>query len=227
LDFMYQKYTGIILKKHPFGEADELLTVYTREAGKIRCKAVSNRKPTSKLAGHLQSLNEIEFEVASAAARRGGGPLPVLISVRALSINSYLRQNLRKFAFALVGIETLYRLMGDREENGPAYDELRNFLKNLGESADENLAVREFQLGLLAASGYAFPGIGVIASGSNSIASLRGNPKQSLNNKKEIASPFEYKGLAMTKELENEIDRFIDYVLEREIKSAKMLDSLI
>ena len=189
---MYTKYTGIILKKHPFGEADELLTVFTREAGKIRCKAVSSRKTTSKLAGHLQSLNEVEFEVAS--GRRAAGSLPVLVSVRAMSINSYLRQNLRKFAYALVGIETLYRLTGDREENTGAYEELRKFLRDLGESLDENIAVRKFQLNILAASGYQFP---------------------------------EAFALPLTREKEAKIDRFVDYVLEREIKSAKVLDSLI
>jgi len=193
---MYTKYTGIILKKHPFGEADELLTIFTREAGKMRCKVVSARKPTSKLAGHLQSLNEIEFEVALRARHNpsGGGSLPVLISARALSINNYLRQNLRKFAFALVGIETLYRLTGDRQENPAAYSELRGFLRGLGESPDENLQVRKFQLNLLAATGYAFPGT-VSAK--------------------------------LTTAAEREIDKFIDYVLEREIKSAKMLDTLI
>ena len=193
---MYTKYTGIILKKHPFGEADELLTIFTREAGKMRCKVVSARKPTSKLAGHLQSLNEIEFEVALRARHNpsGGGSLPVLISARALSINNYLRQNLRKFAFALVGIETLYRLTGDRQENPAAYSELRSFLRGLGESPDENLQVRKFQLNLLAATGYAFPGT--------------------------VSAKF-------TAAAEREIDKFIDYVLEREIKSAKMLDTLI
>lgn len=190
---MYSKYTGIILKKHPLGEAGELLTIYTREAGKIRCKAVSSRKPASRLGGHLQCLNEVEFELASSATRRAA--LPVLISVRAVSINSYLRQNLRKFAFALVGVETLYRLTPDRQQNEAAYGGLCDFLVRLGKSSNENLEVRTFQLGLLAASGYAFP-----------------------------AAPVPFR---LTAAVEREIDRFIDYVLEREIKSAKMLNSLI
>lgn len=176
---MYNKYTGIILKKHPFGEADELLTVYTREAGKLRCKAVSVRKPSSKMAGHVQSLNEIEFELA------GRGMLPVLISVRSRAVNNYLRVNLRKFAYALVGIETLYRLTADREANERAYDGLSQFLRELGESLDEHQIVRKFQLSLLSLFGFAFPG------GS-----------------------------------EDELDRFIEEILERQIKSVKFLESL-
>ena len=199
---MYQKYTGIILKRHPFGEADELLTIYTREFGKIRAKAVSVRKPLSKLSGHLQSLNEIEFETA-------GTKIPILISVRALSVNTYLRQNLRKFGYALVGIETLYRLTGDQQGNAEAYDELRAFLKNLGETRDENLALRKFQLNLLAVSGYAFPTNTQTDPDSTPVGAPLGSLRGAgLTNTDE---------LKLTAQIEQDIDRFIDYVLEREI----------
>jgi DNA repair protein RecO (recombination protein O) len=158
---MYSKYTGIILKKYPLGEADELLTIYTKETGKLRAKAISSRKIQSRLAGHLSSLNEISFETATSARGAQGGRssgIPVITSVRALSINNYLRENLRKFAYALVAVETLYRITADGQENQRVYEALSNFLKNLGESPDENLEVRKFQLALLAASGYEMPG---------------------------------------------------------------------
>ena len=195
---MYTKYTGIILKKYPFGEADELLTIYTRESGKMRVKTRSTRKIHSRLAGHLQSLNEIDFETAS-RARASAIALPVITSVRALTINSYLRENLRKFAFALVGIETLYRICADHEPNLEIYNALVNFLKTLGNMVNENLAVRQFQLELLSASGYALPGL-VLQSGE---------PVHRL-----------------TGELEKEIDQMLEYVLEREIKSSKFLSEV-
>jgi DNA repair protein RecO (recombination protein O) len=149
---MYTKYTGVILKKYPIGEADELLTIFTREAGKIRVKAVGSRKIKSRLAGSLQSLNEIEFETA------GRRFLPVLISVRSRTLNNYLRENLKKFAHALVGIETLYRLTSDEEENPQLYELLLDFLKSLGNAArSEKLALRHFQLKLLGTLGFGPP----------------------------------------------------------------------
>src|SRR3989338_5459482 len=66
---MYTKYTGIILKKHPIGEADELLTIYTKEAGKLRVRAVASRKISSRLAGNPPRLNAIAFEVAGTLYR--------------------------------------------------------------------------------------------------------------------------------------------------------------
>lgn len=191
---MYHKYTGVILKKFPLNEADELVTIYTREHGKMRTLARSVRQIQSKLAGSLQSLNEIEFEVARRRPRFGGqGPLPIIISIRAKTVNNYLRENLKKFAHALVGVETLYRLTPDEEQNAPAYDLLSGFLRSLGESREENLLVRRFQLSLLDLFGYRFPG--------------------------EVPEKL---GPAA----EREIDEFLNYVLEREIKAKKFIDSL-
>ncbi|MDP3741609.1 MAG: DNA repair protein RecO [bacterium] len=148
---MYSKYTGVILKKHPLGEADELLTIFTKETGKLRVKAVSSRKIRSRLAGHLQSLNEIQFEVA------GRGSLPVLISVRGTRLNNYLRENLKKFAYALIGAETLYRLSPDRQEQPEAYENLIRFFVELGETRLENDCLRKFQIRLLQIMGFGVP----------------------------------------------------------------------
>lgn len=202
---MYQKYTGIILKKHPLGEADELLTVYTNEQGKIRVRAAGTRKIQSKLAGHLQSLNEIEFEVAGRSTGSGqiGNSLPVLISVRLITLNSYLRDDLKKFAYALIGVETLYRITPDEEVSAEIYQSLVSFFKNLGEVHDENLEVRKFQLKLLAASGYTF---------SPSVAAH--------------AEQGQTDGIRFTPELERSMDQFLVEVLEREIKSNGFLKTL-
>ena len=43
------KHTGIILKKQPLGEADELITLFTKEQGKVRVLAKSVKSAKSKL----------------------------------------------------------------------------------------------------------------------------------------------------------------------------------
>ena len=169
---MYSKYTGVILKKHPLGEADELLTVFTRERGKMRFKSRSTRKIKSRLAGALQTLNEIEFEIA------GRGNLPLVISVRISKLNNYLREDLRKFAIAQVGAETLYRISPDGVTNGDAYEALQSFL-------DEKTGLRDFQLKLLQTHGY--------------------------------------ENTKLTADKEQEIDRFLEYVLERQIRSTDFM----
>ena len=239
---MYQKHTGIILKKHPLGEADELLTIYTQDVGKMRVKAVSSRKIKSRLAGNLQSLNEIEFETA-------GKNLPILISVRARTINNYLRKDLKKFASALVGVETLYRLTPDRQGNPRAYEVLVDFLKALGETNREDVAVRAFQVSLLDCSGYAIPiekcvncnmsltldrdtpFFSSISGGffcQNCDAQKKSNVKLTRDDLKTLQSFL--KDTASVEDLSHAvgtvIDEFINYVLEREIKSRDFLQTL-
>jgi len=48
---------ALVLDKEPIGEADSLVTLYTKELGKITARAISVRKITSKLASHLEPLN--------------------------------------------------------------------------------------------------------------------------------------------------------------------------
>jgi len=54
---------GLILKKLDRGEADRIFTVFTRDFGKLKLRAVSERKITSKLRGGLEMfyLSEVEF----------------------------------------------------------------------------------------------------------------------------------------------------------------------
>lgn len=184
---MYSKYQGIVLKKFPLNEADEMVTIYTRESGKLRAMVRGVQRIQSKLAGNLQSLNEIEFETAR------GRNLPTIISVRAIAVNNYLREDLKKFAHALVAVETLYRLTPDEEQNAEAYQLLATLLRDLGQSREENLLVRRFQLTLLDCFGYRFP--------------------------KDVPEPI-------STETEKEIDEFLNYVLEREIKSKNFLNTL-
>jgi DNA repair protein RecO (recombination protein O) len=54
---------GIVLQKEDIGEADRVFTVFTKEYGKLRLRAISERKITSKLRGGLELFyySEIGF----------------------------------------------------------------------------------------------------------------------------------------------------------------------
>ncbi|MFN2162508.1 MAG: DNA repair protein RecO, partial [Candidatus Promineifilaceae bacterium] len=45
---------AIVLKRSDFGEADRLLTLYSKEFGKIRAIAKGARKPQSRKTGHVE-----------------------------------------------------------------------------------------------------------------------------------------------------------------------------
>lgn len=61
--FIHYRTQGIVLKKTNRGEADQLLTIYTKDFGKIEILARAVRKITSKLraGAEIFYLSEIEF----------------------------------------------------------------------------------------------------------------------------------------------------------------------
>src|SRR3990167_10533762 len=62
---MYLRTEGVILSRRNYGEADRIVTFFTRDYGKITvlCKGV--RRPRSKKAGHLELGNWCKIFVAS------------------------------------------------------------------------------------------------------------------------------------------------------------------
>lgn len=80
----HKKTKGVILRREDFGEADKILTIYTKDLGKIRPKARGVRKSTAKLAGHLELFNHVDLVLA-------GGTI-----IGAVTINHFehLRDNL-------------------------------------------------------------------------------------------------------------------------------------
>lgn len=88
---------GIILKKNMYREYDEILTIWTRDFGKIEAIARGIKKPLSKLNGHLQvfDLSDIEFalgkrfKVLTGARLIQGHCQPNLFDVRRQTFASF------------------------------------------------------------------------------------------------------------------------------------------
>ncbi len=70
---VYHKTEGLVLRKMPFGEADFLVRILTREFGKMDALAKGARKSASKLNPHLDILNFIRISFV-----QNGERLPTL-----------------------------------------------------------------------------------------------------------------------------------------------------
>lgn len=54
---------AVVLEKEALDELDLKITLYSQSLGKVRAKAKSARKMTSKLAGHLEPLNLVKIRL--------------------------------------------------------------------------------------------------------------------------------------------------------------------
>lgn len=68
---------AIVLKRINYGETDRIITVITKDSGKLRLMAKGVRKSTSKLAGGIELFSESDIQYI-----KGKGEIDTLVSTR-------------------------------------------------------------------------------------------------------------------------------------------------
>ncbi len=120
-----QTYTAIILKKQPLGEADEIITFFTRESGKLRGLAKSVKLSKSKLQNSLQSLFVVQIYLA------GKGHLPKIISAEPQKVFSGVREDMEALKCAFYASELVLKFTPDAQKDEGLFDLLVGFLEFL------------------------------------------------------------------------------------------------
>lgn len=143
-----QRVEAIILKHSDFGEADRLVTMYSREQGKLRALAKGVRKPGSRKGGHLEPFSRASLLLGK------GRDLAVVQQADALELNSALSEDLVALGYASYVVELLDRFSGDHDENRGVYRLLRETLARLSAGDEKQLAVRFFEVKLLEQIGF-------------------------------------------------------------------------
>ncbi|HEX8968735.1 MAG TPA: DNA repair protein RecO [Chloroflexota bacterium] len=139
---------AVILKRMDLGEADRIVTLFSRDEGKIRAVARGARRTTSRSAGHLEpfTLSDVLFAA--------GRELDVISQVDTLEAFRTVREDLELTTHAYYLAEVVDLLTEDRMENRAVFDILVDGLHLLGEIADSRLVLIVFHLRLLEALGY-------------------------------------------------------------------------
>ncbi len=139
---------GIILQHTDWGEADRLLTIYTRELGKVRAIAKGVRKPRSRKAGHIEPFTRSTLLLAR------GRDLFILTQAEANEPYSAIKEDLVLFGYASYVIELLTSFTYEEEENQSLYRLLVNALTRLDRGDDPNLIIHYYEIRLLDLVGY-------------------------------------------------------------------------
>ena len=134
---------GVIIRHTDFGEADRLLTIFTRESGKVRSIAKGMRKARSRKAGHVEPFTRTNLQLAR------GRDLFILTQAEAIEGYSALREDLILLGYASYVIELIDRSTTDDEENRSLYNLLTQTLARLNRGDDPNRVARYFEIRLL------------------------------------------------------------------------------
>ena len=105
---------AVVLRHADYGEADRMLTLYTRQHGKLRALAKGARKSASRKAGHLEPFTHVSLQLAR------GRDLPIVTQADTLDAYLPLRADLTRTAQASYVLELVDRLTYQDEIGNPA-----------------------------------------------------------------------------------------------------------
>lgn len=144
---MNYKTRGIIIKRRNFGEADRVLTIFTKNRGKISAIAKGVRKTLSKLGGHLELFYVVNLMLSE------GRNFDIVTGAEIIESFPNIRNNLKLTEQSYYIAELTDKLINDNSEASEIYDLLYKTLKSVN-NKNNPLALRYFELWLLKELGH-------------------------------------------------------------------------
>jgi DNA repair protein RecO (recombination protein O) len=145
------KLVGVVLRTVDTGEADRVVTLLTRERGKVAAFARAARASRRRFGGALEPFTLVAAEVRE----RPGADLLGLESVSPLRAFGGIRGDLARIACAAYAAELARELVRDHEPHDDLFDLLTAYLGALDEGPARPAGLRAFELGALRAAGLA------------------------------------------------------------------------
>lgn len=141
------KLDGVILKRFDLGETDRVLTVFTREEGKVSILAKGVKRVVSRKAGSVEVGTRSSLFVAQ------GSNFYLLHEVQVKDSFQQLKSNLATLKYAYYILELIDKLMPEHEAHEDVYRLLFDIL-SLMNSAPRKIYIRAFEIKLLNKLGY-------------------------------------------------------------------------
>jgi DNA repair protein RecO (recombination protein O) len=138
-----------VLRHAEWGEADRLVTLLTRERGKVRALAKGARKIRSRKAGHLEPFTQVALQLAAAR------DIPIITQAETIEANLPLRDDLLRTGYAAYVVELVDRFSYEDETEAAAlYRLLSETLARTATQEDPWVAVRYYEMRLLDLLGF-------------------------------------------------------------------------
>ena len=143
---------GIVIRKTESGEHNKLITLYTRELGKIRVLAKSAKKNTSKQAGHLDLFNVVDFLIVP------GKNYQIITQAQSSENFLQIKSCFSKLMAGFFILESFHRLIYEHEQDEILWNFLNAQLNKLEQVAPQKTVLdtllTDFKKELLSVLGY-------------------------------------------------------------------------
>src|SRR3984885_8575619 len=102
---------GVVLRTHKLGEADRIITLLTRQNGRVRAVAKGVRRTKSRFGGRLEPFSHVDLQLYS------GRNLDIVTQAVTLdSFGSVIAADYSRYTAATAIVETVERLTSEERE---------------------------------------------------------------------------------------------------------------
>ena len=146
--FKTRRTDGIVLRRVDMGESDRMLTLFTREYGKLKVVSKGSRKPASRQTGHVELFGRSKFLIAD------GKTFDIVTQAESIEMYAALREDLVRTTYAAHVVELLDRFTEEEDKNVSLYQLLSDGLGWFAAEDNLLLAARYFELRMLSLTGF-------------------------------------------------------------------------
>jgi len=116
---------GIVLARRSYSEADRIISIITKDHGRVVVLAKGVRRPTSRKRGHIEVFSQIKFQAAH------GKGLDILTEAETIDNFGEVRRDLKRAALAYFFMEVIGRTTHEGEAHPELYSHILENLRTL------------------------------------------------------------------------------------------------
>ena len=137
-----------MLRRIDLAEKDRIITLYTRELGKLAAVAKGSRRPGSKLGGASEPFTYVKMLLGR------GRSLDVVSQADVKESFPNVKSDVRRVAHGVYMLELVGHFVDERQPNPDLFDTLLSSMYVLESGTDPEIAARYFELKVLSIVGY-------------------------------------------------------------------------
>lgn len=149
VETLFEKIEGIIIRTLDYGETNKIVTLFTKEKGKVAAIARGAKKPRSRMSAVAQQFVHGEFLLQS------GSGLGVLQQGEVVNSNRKIREDIIRTAYASYLAELTDKLLDEKTPDLFLYREFNATLLAITEGKDAAIVTMMYELKLYEKAGFA------------------------------------------------------------------------
>ncbi|MEX2414697.1 MAG: DNA repair protein RecO [Paenibacillaceae bacterium] len=147
---MLHRIEGIVIRSMDYGESNKIITLFTRDVGKVGVMVRGAKKMNSRHSAIAQLFTHGEFVFFKTGTQMG-----TLNHADIISSHHRLRADLILTAYSAYMAEMIDRILTDNEPNPFIYEQLKAALDSIEDGKDSQMITHLFEMKMLIQAGYA------------------------------------------------------------------------